>query len=80
MVQFSTSQSVRRVEDSRFTTGKGTYTDDMNVEGQTYGYMLRSPVAHATIASIDCTKARSIDGIIGIVTAKDLEAEGVLFD
>ena len=77
MVQFSTSQSVRRVEDSRFTTGKGTYTDDMNVEGQTYGYMLRSPVAHATIASIDCTKARSIDGIIGIVTAKDLEAEGV---
>ena len=77
MVQFSTSQSVRRVEDSRFTTGKGTYTDDINVEGQTYGYMLRSPVAHATIASIDCTKARSIDGIIGIVTAKDLEAEGV---
>jgi len=49
----------------------------MNVEGQTYGYMLRSPVAHATIASIDCTEARSIDGIIGIVTAKDLEAEGV---
>ena len=77
MVQFSTSQSVRRVEDSRFTTGKGTYTDDINIEGQTYGYMLRSPVAHATIASIDCTKARSIDGIIGIVTAKDLEAEGV---
>ena len=77
MVQFSTSQSVRRVEDSRFTTGKGTYTHDINIDGQTYGYMLRSPVAHATIASIDCTKARSIDGIIGIVTAKDLEAEGV---
>jgi carbon-monoxide dehydrogenase large subunit len=77
MVQFSTSQPVRRVEDSRFTTGKGTYTDDINVDGQAYGYMLRSPVAHATIASIDCSEARSITGVIGIVTANDLEAEGV---
>ena len=74
MVQFSASQPIRRVEDSRFTTGNGTYTDDMRVDGQAYGYMLRSPMAHATISSIDCTEAKAIKGVIGIVTATDLEA------
>ena len=77
MVQFSTSQPIRRVEDSRFTTGTGTYTDDINVEGQMYGYVLRSPVAHATIKSIECAKAKSMPGVIGILTAADLEAAGV---
>ena len=77
MVQFSTSQPIRRVEDSRFTTGTGTYTDDIDVEGQMYGYVLRSPVAHATIKSIDCAKAKSMPGVIGILTAADLEAAGV---
>ena len=77
MVQFSASQPVRRMEDSRFTTGKGNYTDDMNLDGQAFGYMLRSPVAHASIKSLDCSEALAISGIVGIVTALDLEAEGI---
>ena len=75
MVQFSTSQPVRRVEDSRLTTGKGQYTDDLNLPGQVYGYVLRSPVAHALIRSVDSTVAVGVPGVLGVITSADLEAE-----
>ena len=38
---------VKRKEDHRFITGKGRYTDDINLKDQTYGYFVRSPHAHA---------------------------------
>ncbi len=75
MVQFSTSQPVRRVEDSRLSTGKGQYTDDLKIPGQSYGYLLRSPFAHALIKSLDCAIAKNAPGVVGIVTAADIEAE-----
>ena len=49
--------AVKRVEDQRFLTGRGNYTDDINRPGQTHAYMLRSPHAHATINSIDTSAA-----------------------
>ena len=48
---------VKRKEDQRFITGKGRYTDDINLKGQTYAYFVRSPHAHATIKSINTAKA-----------------------
>jgi carbon-monoxide dehydrogenase large subunit len=51
--------SVKRVEDRRFLTGKGRYTDDMNKPGQLYAYILRSPHAHARILSIDTADAEA---------------------
>ncbi len=42
-------QSVKRVEDKRFITGKGRYTDDIILPGQTYASFVRSPYAHAKI-------------------------------
>ena len=54
-------QSVKRVEDRRFTTGNGKYTDDIVLPGMTYGYILRSPYAHAKILSIH-TDARQSSG------------------
>ena len=50
-------QSVRRVEDIRFITGNGNYTDDINRPGQTYAFFVRSPHAHAMIKSIDLAAA-----------------------
>ena len=41
--------SVKRVEDQRFLTGKGNYTDDINRPGQLHAYMLRSNVAKGSI-------------------------------
>ena len=58
--------SVRRKEDLRFVRGAGKYTDDMNLEGQAYAYILRSPHAHASIRSIDTSAARASDGVIAV--------------
>ena len=54
---FGIGAAVRRKEDLRFLTGRGTYTDDINRPGQLYAYLLRSPHAHAEIAGIDTAKA-----------------------
>ena len=63
---------VRRKEDHRFITGKGQYTDDINLPKQTYGYFVRSPHAHATIKSVNTAKARKMPGVVGIFTGEDI--------
>ena len=77
MIENGIGASVRRKEDIRFLTGKGNYTDDVNVVGQTYAYFVRSPHAHATINSIDTSVASSSDGVIAVFTGDDLAADGI---
>ena len=48
--------SRRRVEDNRFIRGKGTYLDDITLPGMLHMEILRSPVAHARINSIDASR------------------------
>src|SRR5215510_12141412 len=48
--------SIKRREDPRFITGKGNYTDDLKLPGMTYAAFVRSPHAHAKIASIYTSK------------------------
>ena len=74
MSKFGIGQPVRRVEDQRFITGEGRYTDDINLPGQAYGYVLRSPTAHARIASLDVTAAKAAPGVLLVVTAAELDA------
>jgi len=74
MSKFGVSQSVRRTEDARFITGQGRYTDDLNLAGQVFGVVVRSPVAHARIASIDVSEARAAPGVLAVYTGADLEA------
>ena len=68
---------VRRKEDKRFITGKGRYTDDINLPGQTYAYFVRSPHAHATINSIDTSAAEAAPGVVAVLTGDDLAADEV---
>ncbi|MFO1049670.1 MAG: xanthine dehydrogenase family protein molybdopterin-binding subunit [Geminicoccaceae bacterium] len=74
MSRFGIGQPVRRVEDQRFITGNGRYTDDINQPGQAYGYVLRSPTAHARIARIDTAAAKAAPGVLLVVTAADYDA------
>ncbi|MBL9035645.1 MAG: hypothetical protein JNN33_12835, partial [Rhodospirillaceae bacterium] len=60
--------SVKRKEDFRFLTGRGTYTDDINRPGQAYAYILRSPHAHAEIVKIDTAAASAAPGVVAILT------------
>jgi carbon-monoxide dehydrogenase large subunit len=69
-------QSVRRLEDARFLTGNGRYVDDVNVDGQLWGHVLRSPHAHARILRMDVASARAASGIRAVYTASDLASLG----
>lgn len=65
--------AVKRVEDFRFLTGKGNYTDDINRPGQSYAYILRSPHAHAKITSIDSSAAKAAAGVLAVFTGEDMQ-------
>ena len=69
--------SVRRKEDIRYITGKGRYTDDINVAGQTYAYFVRSPHAHAAIKNIDASAALAKPGVLSVLTGADLAADQI---
>jgi len=65
-------KAVKRVEDPRFITGQGHYTDDINVHGQLHAAMLRSPYAHARIGQIDASQALALKGVHAVLTGQDL--------
>ena len=69
-------QPVRRKEDDRLITGKGTYSDDFNQPGQLYAQIVRSPHAHAHIRGIDMAEAAAVPGVVAVFTGKDMEADG----
>lgn len=71
--KFGISQPVRRKEDDRFLRGTGRYLDDTKADGAAYGVFLRSPVAHAAIASIDTDDAKAAPGVLGVYTGADLD-------
>src|SRR5437870_1800107 len=61
---------VKRKEDDRFIRGKGTYVDDVKLPGMLHMAILRSPLAHATITSIDTSKAAALPGVVAVVTGE----------
>jgi carbon-monoxide dehydrogenase large subunit len=70
-------QPIRRKEDQRLLTGKGRFTDDFNLEGQTYAAMVRSPHPHARIVRVDTSKAKAMPGVLGVFTGADVVNEGL---
>src|SRR5579872_4790617 len=77
MGNFGVGQAVRRVEDKRFLTGTGQFTDDITVPGQLHVYFLRSSYAHAEIRPINAAAAKAAPGVKGILTGEDLQALGI---
>src|SRR3954464_15147196 len=64
---------LRRKEDPRFIRGIGKFVDDVRLPGMLYGAVLRSPLAHARIVSIDTSAAQAHPKVRAVVTGKDLE-------
>ena len=75
MGDFAVGQSVPREEDPRLLTGGGEFLDDVNLRGQAWGHVLRSPHAMADIKSIDIDKAEKAPGVLRILTGADWAAE-----
>jgi carbon-monoxide dehydrogenase large subunit len=74
-----TSQAVLRREDNRFITGRGRYTDDINVPGQAYVVFVRSDHAHGELISIETAVASRQPGVLRVFTGDDLLQAGVGF-
>jgi carbon-monoxide dehydrogenase large subunit len=64
-----------RKEDARLITGKGRFTDDFSLDGQTYAVMVRSPYPHARIVAIDAAAAKAMPGVLGVFTGADCAAD-----
>ena len=76
MTKFGIGQPVERLEDPRLLTGRGRYTEDINLADQAHGHVLRSPHAHAAIRAIDTKAARDAPGVLAVYTAADTKAAG----
>ena len=69
--------SARRLEDMRLLRGEGCFTADLNLAGQAYMHVLRSPHGHADIAAIDGAAARAAAGVLAVLTGADARADGL---
>ncbi|HZL29467.1 MAG TPA: xanthine dehydrogenase family protein molybdopterin-binding subunit [Pseudolabrys sp.] len=76
MGEFAIGQGVSRFEDPRLIQGGGSYTDDVQLPNMAHGVVLRSPHAHARIKSIDTTAAKKAPGVLAVLTAADVKANG----
>jgi aerobic carbon-monoxide dehydrogenase large subunit len=63
---------IERLEDLRFLTGRGQYTDDLASEKMLHAVILRSSVAHGRIRAIDAAAARTRPGVHAVITAADI--------
>ena len=59
---------MHRKEDARFVRGHGLYVDDVNLPGMLHGAVLRSPLAHARIVSIDTRAAEAHPKVKAVIT------------
>ena len=69
--RYGVGQSIRRKEDQRFLTGRGQYIDDVTMPDMVHLFNLRSPHAHARIASIDTQAAAAAPGVLAVLTGAD---------
>lgn len=67
----SIGQSPVRLDAREKVTGRTLYAVDLKMAGMLYAKVLRSPHPHARILHIDATKARSLPGVVAVVTGKD---------
>jgi carbon-monoxide dehydrogenase large subunit len=68
---------MKRKEDPRFVRGQGRYIDDLKLPGMLHGAILRSPLAHARITSIDTSAALAHPRVRAVVTGQDLAGLGL---
>jgi carbon-monoxide dehydrogenase large subunit len=75
--QLRIGQPVQRLEDEALLTGASRFIDDLELPGAAHSVFVRSPHAHARVASIDATRALAAKGVLGVFTAADLGAAGI---
>jgi len=64
--------SRRRKEDHRLITGRTRWTDNLQLPGMLHLAMVRSPLAHAKVVSVDTAAAKESPGVVAVVTGADI--------
>ncbi len=77
-MKFGIGQPVPRVEDPRLVTGRGRFTDDLELPGQAWVAFARSPYPHGRIVRIDVAAARQAPGVLAVYRGEDLASLGGL--
>src|ERR1051326_6310978 len=67
---------IERVEDLRLLRGRGQYVDDLHRDGMLHAAILRSPVAHGKIDSLNTHEAKALPGVRAVFTAEDVSRGG----
>jgi len=75
--RFGASRTQKRVEDDRLLKGQGLFSDDRNFPGQAWLTVMRSPHAHARVATIDVSAAAAAPGVLAVYTIAELKADGL---
>ena len=70
-------EPMQRVEDARMVRGRGIYADDGRVPSAARAVVVRSPVAHARIVSVDGAAARAAPGVLAVLTGEDWLRDGL---
>jgi len=78
-LRFGIGQPVPRNEDPLLLRGQGRYTDDLQLPGQLWCVMVRSPYAHGVLRGIDTSAARETPGVVAVFTGEDLQQAGYGF-
>ena len=76
-LRFGADAGARRSEDGPLLTGRGRFTDDIDLPGQVHACFVRSPLAHAVIRGVDPRAALAMPGVLAVITGRDLEAAGL---
>lgn len=64
---------VRRKEDPRLLTGRGSFVGDVKVKGMLHAVFVHSPYAHARIRSIDVSAALDLPGVVDVITGAEIK-------
>jgi carbon-monoxide dehydrogenase large subunit len=75
--KFAVGQAVRRTEDPRLIQGLGRYSDDVTLPREAHAVIARSPHAHARVRGIDTGDALASPGVVAVLTAVELAADGL---
>lgn len=65
-------KSLPRLDLREKVTGRAVYTADMKLPGMLYAKLLRSPLPHAKVVSIDASRAEALPGVVAVLTRNDL--------
>ena len=76
-LRFGSATGGRRSEDGPLLTGRGRFTDDVDLPGQVHAAFARSAAAHGVIRAVDTSRALALPGVLAVLTGRDLAAAGL---